>query len=392
MSEKLKSTISVLLIDDQAIVGEAIKRMLQEEKDITFHHCTNPEKALEMASKVKPTVILQDLMMPQFDGLNLLRYFRANPATTDIPMIILSIKEDPVVKAKAFALGANDYLVKIPDKVELIARIRYHSAAYTRLLERNFAYEQLSESESRLQTELAEAAQYVRSLLPDPMRSPIKIDWRYIPSKLLGGDAFDYEWLDEDNLLIYLLDVCGHGVGAALLSITVMNTISSHVLLGVDYWNPSDVMSALNAMFPMEKYNNLFFTMWYGVYNRKEQSITYATAGHPPAILLSGDTLDTLQVQALKTPGIVIGGIADAHFENNTCFLKKINKLYIFSDGIYELAKPDGSMFKLDEFVSLLEKQPKEGEDTLSRILNFVKSVNVDGEFSDDVSILEVII
>ena len=128
---------TVLLIDDQAIVGEAVRRMLAPEADIQFHFCQDPTKALETANALQPTVILQDLVMPDVDGLMLVKFFRANPATRQTPMIVLSSKEEPVVKAQAFALGANDYLVKLPDRVELVARVRYHSRGYVALLERN---------------------------------------------------------------------------------------------------------------------------------------------------------------------------------------------------------------------------------------------------------------
>ncbi len=104
--------ITVLLIDDQAIAGEAVKTMLLEEQDIDFHYCQNPLQAIKIADRVSPTVILQDLLMPEIDGLTLLRYFRANDATRHVPLIVLSSKEEAHTKAEAFALGANDYMVK----------------------------------------------------------------------------------------------------------------------------------------------------------------------------------------------------------------------------------------------------------------------------------------
>src|SRR5262249_19690160 len=126
--------IVVLLVDDQPIIAEAVRRMLAGEPNVTLHYCQDPTQALQTANRVQPTVILQDLVMPEVDGLMLLKFFRANPATRDTPMIVLSSKEEPVVKAQAFALGASDYLVKLPDKVELIARIRHHSRGYISLL------------------------------------------------------------------------------------------------------------------------------------------------------------------------------------------------------------------------------------------------------------------
>jgi two-component system, chemotaxis family, response regulator WspR len=130
----------VLLVDDQSIVAEAIRRMLEEQPDLEFHHCADVASALPIARKVGPTVILQDLVMPDVDGFTLVRFFRADPLTANIPIIVLSSKEDPHDKSRAFEIGANDYLVKIPDKVELIARVRAHSRSFIAQIERDDAY------------------------------------------------------------------------------------------------------------------------------------------------------------------------------------------------------------------------------------------------------------
>jgi CheY-like chemotaxis protein/HPt (histidine-containing phosphotransfer) domain-containing protein len=140
----------VLLVDDQAMVCEAVRRALANQPDIDFHYCADAREALAVANQLKPTVILQDLVMPGIDGLTLVSQYRANPTTKDTPIIVLSTNENPQVKGQAFALGANDYLVKLPDKIELIARIRYHSKALMNLLQRDAAYHALRESQQQL--------------------------------------------------------------------------------------------------------------------------------------------------------------------------------------------------------------------------------------------------
>src|SRR5262249_12150555 len=132
--------VMVLLVDDQAMVCEAVRRALANQADIDFHYCADAREALTVANQIKPTVILQDLVMPGIDGLTLVSQFRANPVTKDTPIIVLSTNENPQVKGQAFAMGANDYLVKLPDKIELVARIRYHSKAMMNLLQRDAAY------------------------------------------------------------------------------------------------------------------------------------------------------------------------------------------------------------------------------------------------------------
>ena len=142
--------VMVLLVDDQAMVCEAIRRALASETDIDFHYCADARDALTLAAQIRPTVILQDLVMPGIDGLALVNQFRANPATREIPIIVLSTNENPQIKGQAFALGANDYLVKLPDRIELVARIRYHSRAYLNQLQRDAAYRALRESQQQL--------------------------------------------------------------------------------------------------------------------------------------------------------------------------------------------------------------------------------------------------
>lgn len=391
LSGSLKKTtdfpITVLLVDDQSIVAESIKKMLDGHLDIRFYYCSNPSQAIAMASKVSPTVILQDLVMPDIDGLLLVRYFRANPKTRDIPLIVLSNKEDPDTKAEAFSLGANDYIVKLPDKLELIARIRYHSNAYIRLLERNEAYKRIEESQRILNRELADAAQYVTSLLPEPLEGVIQTSWRFIPSTQLGGDAFGYHWLDEDHFGIYLLDVCGHGVGAALLSITVINVLRTQSLKNTDFFDPSSVLKGLNETFQMERHNFMFFTIWYGIYNKKTRKMTYSSGGHPPAILISGDTGE---MKKLKTEGLVIGGVLDTQFVKDEISIELPSTLYVFSDGIYEIEKEDGAVMQFDEFIDTVNLKGDASHKSVEDVVNFGKELTHHRPFPDDFSILRI--
>jgi len=139
-----------LLVDDQALVAAAVHRALLGENDISLHYCANPLEAITLGEKLKPTVVLLDLVMPQMDGLALLREFRAHPCLEHTPIIVLSSNEDAQVKSNVFAAGANDYIVKLPDRLELVARIRYHSRAYGHRLQRDEAFNALRRSQQQL--------------------------------------------------------------------------------------------------------------------------------------------------------------------------------------------------------------------------------------------------
>lgn len=380
------TAVCVLLVDDQESVAQAIHSMLKDEPDIVFYACQDPTEAIKMAEKVHPTVILQDLIMPQMDGMQLVGYFRANPKTKEIPMIVLSSKEEPHVKALAFQAGANDYLVKLPDRIELLARLRYHSNAYRRLLERDTAYSQLRESQETLQRDLLDAAEYVRSSLPLPLQTEkLRIDWRFLPSATLGGDAFGYHWLDDDHFALYLLDVCGHGIGAALLSVTVANVLRLQTMQ-IDFTDPAQVLQALNRKFQMEQHRNMFFTMWYGVYRASDRQLTYASAGHPPAILVRSNP--ERQTERLCTPGLVIGALPLTEYKAMQIEVAASDVLFIFSDGICELFYPDGRMLEFDRLISVMEEL--RGRMDLDPLLAFAHEVHGPSHFSDDVSLMEI--
>jgi phosphoserine phosphatase RsbU/P len=382
--------VTVLLVDDQPIIAEAVRTMLAGEENIAFHYCDDPEKAIQMAHEVHPTVVLQDLVMPDIDGLTLLRYFQANPETRDVPIIILSTKEDPVIKANSFALGAADYIVKLPDKIEMLARIRHHSEAYIHLLERNDAYQKLAENQATLNADLHNAATYVTSLLPLPLHGDIEANWRFIPSTQLGGDIFGYHWLDADHFALYLLDVCGHGVGAALLSITIANVIQTQTLPNIDFKDPSHVLYSLNGMFPMEKHNGMFFTIWYGVYNKKTRLLKYSSAGHPPALLYNLEGANASNPLKLQTEGLVIGAIENVTFTNDYCQVPFNNRLFLYSDGVYELKNSKEERIEYTEFLHMLDRYAIADQHDLDEIVYADQHIQ-GGKllFEDDFSIVE---
>ena len=164
----------VLLIDDQALIGAAVRRLLAGQSDIVFEFCQGSSEAMATAASFQPTVILQDLVMPGINGLDMVRQFRGLPATADVPVIMLSAREEPVIKARLLEAGANDYLVKLPDQVELIARIRVHSDAYRRLLERNAAFAALERSMAELKLEREKSERLLRNILPEKIADRLK--------------------------------------------------------------------------------------------------------------------------------------------------------------------------------------------------------------------------
>jgi sigma-B regulation protein RsbU (phosphoserine phosphatase) len=249
----------------------------------------------------------------------------------------------------------------------------------------------LVESQQHLARELADAARYVRSLLPARLEGEVKTDWRFQPCSQLGGDAFGYHWIDADHLAIYLLDVCGHGVGSALLSISVMNTLRGESLPRVDFREPAEVLAGLNQAFPMAQHDDRFFTIWYGVFDRASRQLTYAAAGHPPAVLRTGPTEAGARTLRLGTESVFIGLDLDTRFASKTVPLERFSKLFVFSDGTFEIARPDGNRMHLDDLVACLSAPSTDGESDLERAYRYACAAGASDAFADDFSLLEVV-
>ena len=340
-------SIKVLLVDDQAIVGETVRQMLAAEPDIEFQFCPDPAAAIDVANEFQPTVILQDLVMPDIDGLQLVKFFRANPARATRRWSCSRARRSRSSRPGRSRSGRTTTWSSCRTSSKSIARVRYHSRGYINLLERNEAYRELAEKQRELAAEVNRAARYVQSLLPAPLTTgPFTIDWKFVPSTQLAGDMFGYHWIDQEHLAIYLLDVSGHGVGSALLAVSAANVLSAGGLPGADPRDPGQVMTKLNDMFQMDRQDGKYFTIWYGVYRPAERQLAYCNAGHPPALLHSGGT-----VQQLEADGPAVGMVPELPYDTRTTDGGEGARLLVYSDGVFEVEKPDGQMWQYTDFV-----------------------------------------
>jgi phosphoserine phosphatase RsbU/P len=272
----------------------------------------------------------------------------------------------------------------------LIARIRYHSKGYVAQIERNEAYRKLAESQKRLADEVAQAAKYVCSLLPAPIgQGPVRVDWRFVPSTQLGGDSFGYHWLDDEHFAVYLLDVSGHGVGASLLSVSALNVLRSQSLPNTDFHDPAQVLERLNATFVMEQHDDRYFTIWYGVFSKKTRQLAYAGGGHPPALLFANPHPVAAYLMRLESQGPAIGWTLGLPFETTAVALDPCARLFIFSDGVFEIEKSDGKNWEFDEFLNFMATIPTE-VNAMDHLLAHARQLYGSSTLADDFSMLEL--
>ncbi|RCJ19958.1 regulator [Nostoc sp. ATCC 43529] len=390
----------ILVIDDDPTVRAVLKSTLKKQGyDVTV--ASNGEEGITQAQLVHPALIICDWMMSQVDGLEVCRRIRSAPELATTFFILLTARgaargeEDD--RVRGLDAGADEFISKPIEMNELKARVRAGLRLYQLnqdLQSKKQALEKLNQDlrtqKQILETELAQAADYVRSLLPSPLVGTVTTENLFIPSAQLGGDCFGHNWLDDDRLAIYLLDVSGHGVGSALLSVSVLNVLRSQSLPNTNFCQPSEVLKALNDAFQMKKHGDKYFTIWYGVYHRLKRQLIYANAGHPPALLLSSNSTTNIEIQQLNSLDLPIGFLPDVEFQNAVFEVKENSTLYIFSDGVYEIHQPDGKILGLDAFIHLLTKCSQTNICNLSQLLLNILGFNTQHNLDDDLSLVKV--
>ena len=379
----------ILVVDDQPENRDVLVKHLARQGHSTSQ-AEDGQRALARLSREAFDLVLLDVDMPEMEGYLVLERMKADPQLRHLPVIMISAVDENETVVRCIEAGAEDFLPKPFDPTLLRARIDASlEKKFLRDQERSHL-QRIEETQKRLANELQEAARYVVSTLPPPMPEPLKISWAYEPSTELGGDSFGYHWIDDDHLAIYLLDVCGHGVGAALLSVAAINVIRSAGLRKTDFLDPGQVLSSLNEAFQMESHNNMFFTIWYGVYDVAARSIRHASGGHPAALLLKSDASGADVLEELRCPGMLVGAMPNIRYNSEISLVPENSRLFIFCDGAYEIGRPDGTRLDFDsDFLPYLLKNGR-SVNIPEEVLSWVRSIHGSATLADDFSFLAI--
>jgi serine phosphatase RsbU (regulator of sigma subunit) len=314
------------------------------------------------------------------------QHVRSGDYTAGAPLSRLSLWLPllPVAVAAVFiALAHSDVTTEAPvvvtGSVLIGATLLRQFLESTELVRRENEIRDLAD---RLTGELDSASHYVASILPGPLEGPVQVSSRYLPARAVGGDSFGYGWIDDDHLIVYLIDVSGHGVEPALLSVSVHNLLRSGGLSLEVLCRPDAVLAELNDRFNMDSHDGHYFTMWYGVYQLSTGVLRYANAGHPPPLLLTvrGGALECTPLEESSLP---VGMFPDAEFTTESCSVPSGSRLLLYSDGTLGDA-PD-----TDAFIALCTQLSGQGPDWLDALTARLP-VAADGDMEDDCSLVEV--
>lgn len=236
-------------------------------------------------------------------------------------------------------------------------------------------------------SDLDNASKYVHSLLPDEINtSRLKIKWKIVPSSKLGGDSFGYHWIDDEHLALYMLDVTGHGVGAALHSVSVLNMLKFETLHNTDFRNPHEVLHGLNQVFQMTGHNSLFFTMWYIVFNSTSGTLTYAGAGHPPLIIFHEDGIQ----EKIYSQNTMIGIDERFEYHSDTYQIRNLTRVYMYTDGAYEVHPKDGKMMSIEDLADYLSRHQHNSSKEFDSLYKSLVDLNDSSDLDDDFTIMKI--
>ncbi len=300
-------------------------------------------------------LVVSDWMMPDVDGLELCKRIRAVQDRKYTFFILLTAKTQIDDVILGLESGADDFVTKPFNQYELKVRIMAGERIID--LERQLAtkVDELSEAYQQIKTDLTAAAAMQKSMLPPTSGNllGLKFSSSYIPSSAIGGDFYNLFELQENKLGIYIFDVSGHGVPAALQSVGMGMMMTpydpqSSILLDPSEGDgppivvpPATVTERLNSRFQSSSSKGDFVTCLYGVFDLDDGSFTYTRAGHPQPVIISNGKLN----QAHDKGDIPIGILPDYVYGDNTIKLSPGERLYLFTDGISEAANADGKRF-----------------------------------------------
>jgi len=342
----------VLIVDD-TITNRRLLQAILKRKEYEILEAEDGEQALCVVRESSPDLILLDIMMPKKDGYEVCAELHRDPSTAEIPVIFLSAKTQAEDKVKGLELGAVDYITKPYDRAEILARVETHVKLRALSREMTLANHELRVRQERIEADLRAASVIQRSLIPSEKlrhRYPqVDIAWQFLPCDSIGGDIFNVVRLDENRLGLYMLDVSGHGVPSAMVTVSVAQQLypqagilkeTGEGALPYRVAEPAEVLARLDERFPMERFGK-YFTMFYGILDMQTGVLFSARAAHPPAYVIRANG----ELERIQPMGTIVGLGGVLPFENDERRLAPGDRLFLYTDGIVEHPNPAGERF-----------------------------------------------
>lgn len=383
------SSDRVLIVDDSGVNRKLLSAILRKEGFI-LDEASSGEDALTAIAESAPDLVLLDVMMPGMDGFEVLRRLVDNPSTANLSVIFLTALSEARHKVRGLELGAVDYITKPFDRSEVLARVRTQ-------LRINHLARSLMLKQRRIDEDLLAAADIQRSLimLGQPSAAGVVTATRFEPCDSIGGDIFNTVRLDDRYLVLYIVDVSGHGVPSAMVTVSVAQSLSPQAGLIVRSENdgeeaqpvaPAEVLAQLDHEYPMERFDK-YFTMAYLLLDLETGVMRYSSAAHPPPLLVRADG----EIQRLAEGGSIVGSGLGIPYEEGEVELREGDRLYLYTDGLTEQVGQGDEPFGDERFVGLLGDTPSATlDDTCDQVMDSLSKHAQGDPPQDDISLFAV--
>lgn len=395
----LKRPPDILIVDDTPANLQVLSGMLKD-RGYKVRPVPSGKLALLAARKSAPDLILLDINMPDMNGYEVCSQLKADERLRSIPVIFISALTEQLDKVTAFATGGVDYITKPFQMEELHARVQTHLHLRGLQVELEETIARLASINNRMSRDLKAAAKIQETFLPRgvPSISGVEFAWVYQPCDELGGDGLNIIPFDDGKIGIYVLDVSGHGVASALLSVTLSRLLSrasepSSILVSntgsetpSQVTSPVEVASRLNHLFPFDSPTEQLTTMIYGILDIPSGNFRYISAGHPGPVHLPLNASPII----LDSEGFPIG-LTDETYQERSLMLSAGDRLYLYSDGVSEAMNADGEQFGIAGLLAVIEQQrPESLQASVDAIVDAIARWHGSAKPHDDISIMAI--
>ena len=399
--------MQILIVDDDKDIRILLSRTLKKWGHEVIE-ASNGLEAWKILNSERISFVVSDWLMPEMDGLELCRRIRAANFSRYIYLILLTAKDAKEELIKGMEAGADDFVVKPFNKGELKVRIRAGERIVKlehdlelrneKLLDANA---KLNKAYSRISKDLQAASEMQKNLLPSAAMTlyDYRFEWIFCPSSFVAGDIFNFFLLDDRHIGFYILDVSGHGIPAAMLSVTLSKIMTPtafghrplmHFVTNPPHYeisSPNQVVSDLNQRFQNKNDAMQYFTMAYGIIDIRSGKVRICQAGHPSPILVNNSS----QANFIGTGGFPVGMIEKVSYDEDEFVLETGNRLYLYSDGITECFNHKGVQFSEERLKELLVKwNHLPLHEVLKKLEDTINEWQIDSDFDDDITLIAV--
>lgn len=388
--------MKILVIDDAADFRLYVSVLLQR----WGYEAEEAADGFEGLARIQENdirLVICDWMMPEMSGPELCRAIRVNDLGHYVYIILLTGRSESADLVAGLNAGADDFVTKPFEAQVLRARLRVAErilALEQRLAEQNAdlreSRNRLAQAYDQIQADLATAARIQRQLLPtsDHATFPFRAQWLFLPAAQVSGDSFNFFELPGDRIGFYHLDISGHGVPAALLSVSLSRSLvpgSGPGVASTDFLDPANFLIDLNRQLinPEGEVEN-YATIAYGTLEKGTGRVLIALAGHPHPMVMR----QTGEIAYLKNGGLPVGMFAAVAYESQELSLAPGDKLVLYSDGVTECSNLEGQPFGQEQLRDALAFASRSQLPLTAILDDRLRQWRGPRDFEDDISLL----